>query len=403
MFSELLSHRCAELLSVFGKLGGKMKKSIDMEPKRDSLSRRTVLESGIQATVCATLQTLRAQNGSSGASAVIPRKPYPDGRPDSPLRLDATDSGPIIRSGQGPAKCDYLGAREAICFRFRETYYLHYDGAGPTGWRACLAVSRDLQHWDLKGPVLDLGNPGEDDAGTASSPWTVFDGHWWHMFYVGCRTTSAPPDRIPRVPYFTLVARSRHPQGPWIKQRDVDPFRTKPGTYYADTASPGQIVQQDGEYLMFFSAAAFWEQPKRRLLRTLSIARTKNLDGAWDIDPMPALPPEHQIENSALYFEPTSSLWYLFTNHIGLDEQGEYTESIWVYWSRDLTRWNPEQRAVVLDQSNCKWSKRCVGMPSVVRVGNRLALFYDSSSTHTGNMGRDIGLAWLNLPLKTPQ
>ena len=323
-------------------------------------SRRTILRRALYSTVTPLL----AQ--------------YPDGRPDSPLRLDATDSGPIIRSGQGPAKCDYLGAREAICFRFRETYYLHYDGAGPTGWRACLAVSRDLQHWDLKGPVLDLGNPGEDDAGTASSPWTVFDGHWWHMFYVGCRTTSAPPDRIPRVPYFTLVARSRHPQGPWIKQRDVDPFRTKPGTYYADTASPGQIVQQDGEYLMFFSAAAFWEQPKRRLLRTLSIARTKNLDGAWDIDPMPALPPEHQIENSALYFEP-SSLWFLFTNHIGLDEQGEYTESIWVYWSRDLTRWNPEQRAVVLDQSNCKWSKRCVGMPSVVPCGQR---WHSSTTLH---------------------
>jgi predicted GH43/DUF377 family glycosyl hydrolase len=314
--------------------------------------------------------------------------------------MEAKDFGRIIQHGHGTAGCDYLGAREAICFRAGDTYYLHYDGAGPTGWRACLAVSRDLRHWKLKGPVLDLGEPGADDAGTASSPWTVFDGKWWHMFYVGSRTTTPAPNRIPAVPYFTLAAKSLHPEGPWVKQKEVVPFRTKPGTYYADTASPGQIVKQGDEYLMFFSAAAFTDEPKKRLLRTLSIARTRNLDGEWTIDPEPALPPEQQIENSALYFEPSNQTWFLFTNHIGLDEEGEYTESIWVYWSHDLNRWNAEQRAVVLDRANCRWSKRCIGMPSVVPVDRQLALFYDASTTTSGNMGRDVGMAWLSLPLK---
>jgi hypothetical protein len=263
-------------------------------------------------------------------------------------------------------------------------------------------VSRDLEHWDLKGPVLDLGEPGDDDAGTASSPWVVFDGKWWHMFYVGSRTTSPPPNRIPAVPYFTLAARSLHPQGPWTKQRGLVPFRTKPGTYYADTASPGQIVKHGEEYLMFFSAAAFTDQRKKRLLRTLSIARTKNLDGEWTVDSLPALPPEHQVENSALYFESSNGTWFLFTNHIGLDSAGEYTESIRAYWSVDVNHWNPEQRAVVLDRTNCAWSKRCIGMPSVVPVGGRLAIFYDASTTVSSNMGRDVGMAWLKLPMKVP-
>lgn len=122
---------------------------------------------------------------------------YPDGRPATRTRLEATGARSLIQHGHGPQQSDYLGAREAICFRFGNTYYLHYDGAGPTGWRACLAISRDLKQWKLKGPVLDLGAPGEDDAGTASSPWTVFDGSWQHMFYVGSRTTTAPPNRIP--------------------------------------------------------------------------------------------------------------------------------------------------------------------------------------------------------------
>ena len=361
-----------------------------------------IVGSALHAAVCSTLRAAQKDASTGSAPNVAMRRSYPDGRPAARLRLNATDYGPIIRHGEGPAKCDYLGSREAICFRVDGTYYLHYDGAGPTGWRACLAVSRDLRHWELKGPVLDLGEVGQDDAGTASSPWTVFDGKQWHMFYVGSRTTSAAPNRIPAVPYFTLAAKSLHPEGPWQKQRNVVPFRTEPGTYFADTVSPGQIVEHDGEYLMFFSAAAFRNQRTRRLLRTLSIARTKDLDGTWEIDPQPALPPEQQIENSALYYEPSNQTWFLFTNHIGLDEQGEYTESVWAYWSRDLNHWNPERRAIVLDQTNCKWSKRCIGMPSVVSVGGRLALFYDASGTHAGDMGRDIGLAWLSLPLQAP-
>ncbi len=370
---------------------------------RGVLSRRRILHAALGAPASVTLGTLFAADSTIAAAVnATPRQSYPDGRPTATLRLAAVDHGPIIQHGSGPAGCDYLGAREAICFKFGGTYYLHYDGAGPTGWRACLAVSHDLQHWNLKGPVLDLGDPGTDDAGTASSPWTVFDGTWWHMFYVGCRTTTPAPDRIPAVPYFTLAAKSLHPQGPWTKQRDLVPFRTKSGTYYADTASPGQIVKQGDEYLMFFSAAAFTDAPKQRLLRTLSIARTKNLDGEWAIDLQPALPPEQQIENSALYFEPANRTWFLFTNHIGLDEDGEYTESIWVYWSNGLNRWNAEQRAVVLDRTNCAWSKRCIGMPSVVPVVRRLALFYDASTTKSANMGRDVGMAWLDLPLKAP-
>jgi predicted GH43/DUF377 family glycosyl hydrolase len=103
-----------------------------------------------------------------------------------------------------------------------------------------------------------------------------------------------------------------------------------------------------------------------------------------------------------LYFEPSNQTWFLFTNHIGLDEDGEYAESIWVYWSPDLNRWDAEHRAVVLDRTNCTWSKRCIGMPSVVSVGKQLALFYDASTTRSGNMGRDVGMAWLDLPLKVP-
>jgi hypothetical protein len=180
-------------------------------------SRRTFCQALAACTVASASGLARGSFLFPGEDFSAPAS-YLDGRPATTLRMDATDSGPILRHGSGPNRCDTLGAREAICFKAGDTYYLHYDGAGPKGWLACLATSKDLHHWDLKGPILDFGAPGERDSASASSPWTVFDGEWWHMFYVGCQKTSPPPALIPSTPYYTLAAKSRHPDGPWISR-----------------------------------------------------------------------------------------------------------------------------------------------------------------------------------------
>jgi predicted GH43/DUF377 family glycosyl hydrolase len=319
---------------------------------------------------------------------------YEDHRPEAKLRIEARDQGVVLKHGDGPGQCDVYGAREAIVFQADGRFYLHYDGAGPKGWLACLATSDDLVHWTKKGPVLDLGKPGEDDSASAASPWVYFDGKTWHMFYLGTPNVTPPPDRIPSFPYLTMKARSQSPAGPWEKQKDVIPFRTKPGTYYADTASPGHIVKHGDEHLMFFSGS---------MKRTLGIARTKDLDKPWTIDPQPIVSPEEQIENSSLYFEPTNKTWFLFTNHIGIERGSEYTDAVWVYWTKDLNRWDAARKAVVLDGKNCTWSKKCIGMPSVAKVGRKLAVLYDAPGGESiSHMQRDIGLAWLPLPLVPP-
>ena len=318
---------------------------------------------------------------------------YPDGRPSATLRIEAKDQGVVLKHGDGPGQCDILGARDVWVYEAGGIYYMNYDGAGPKGWLCCLATSTNLVDWTKKGPVLDFGKPGEDDSASASYGVTFFGGKVWHMFYLGTPNVSPAPDLIPSFPYLTMKAKSDGPAGPWIKQKDVIPFRTKSGTYYKDTASPGHVVRQGSEYLMFFSAS---------MKRTIGIARTKDLDGPWAIDPQPIVSPEEQIENSSLYFEPSNKTWFLFTNHIGLDG-GEYTDAVWVYWSKEVNAWDAKAKAVVLDGKNCPWSKKCIGMPSVVVVGKRLAVFYDApGGTSTDNMKRDVGLAWLELPLTPP-
>ena len=67
-------------------------------------------------------------------STVLAEPPkYRDGRPAATLRMNAKDHGVVLRHGDGPDKCDILGARDVWVFEADGTYYMHYDAAGPKG------------------------------------------------------------------------------------------------------------------------------------------------------------------------------------------------------------------------------------------------------------------------------
>jgi hypothetical protein len=120
-------------------------------------------EPGIMG-VCVVLAGLLAAQAAWAAelTSTVQARTYRDGRPAAHLRMEAQDQGVILKHGDGPDQCDMLGAREALIFEEKGAYHLFYDGAGPKGWRACLATSKDLKTWEKKGPVLDLGAAGED-------------------------------------------------------------------------------------------------------------------------------------------------------------------------------------------------------------------------------------------------
>lgn len=92
--------------------------------------------------------------------------------------------------------------------------------------------------------------------------------------------------------------------------------------------------------------------------------------------------------------------WFLFTNHIGIEGGSEFTDGVWVYWTKDPNQWDPADKAVVLDGSNCTWSRKCIGMPTVTAGGDKLYLFYDAAGgDSTSHMRRSLGMATLQLPL----
>ncbi len=328
-------------------------------------------------------------------------------------------------------KWDGGGCREAILNKVDDVYYLNYDAAMPgkrenSYWNAFQAKSTDLIHWEKLGPNLltsalthpDSSRDVYKDFCSASSPWSRYENGTWYHYYLGADHSS--PEGIPSFQYSTMLATSKTLHGMWDKHCENEGCEKhvcfnvgKAGSWDDCTASPGEVLinpkweknpETEKKYIMFYSGSC-----KGETKRSVGIAKTDNLstcddfdkeDGNfWIKDPDPVIPPEDDIENTSIFFEESSGLYWMFTNHI---YNNSYTDSVWVYWSDDLEKWNPANKAIVIDSSVSSWAKGAIGMPAVIKKDeNTLALLYDAvKGNGTGHLDRHIGLAEIKLPIK---
>jgi hypothetical protein len=337
--------------------------------------------------------------------ALLPRGAYASAPLDPPLPYFGRvhDTGIIVPFGDGkcPGNCDYLGARDTFAwvdpFDPQWPYKMTYDGSGPSGWLSSMAVSNDptLRNWTKRGTVLELGPAGGVDSKSASYLTALYDPthKQWVGYYLGTNQTSPPPGDVPIAPYYTLLATAPSSAGPWSQRHGVPVF---------PAGSPGIVIPSPEN-------ASEWWQFCTGCGASIGIARTADLYGTWE--PFLGLISD-PVENTALYYEQSNQLWFLFTNHVGPDAQGmAFDDAIWVYWSDSLTSWPASQKAVVLNRTNViepAFQVGRVGLPTLLKVpGNdaQLALIYDGGGTRNDvsyNENCSIALAWLDLPLQPP-
>jgi predicted GH43/DUF377 family glycosyl hydrolase len=336
---------------------------------------------------------------------IVPTQPvvYSDGRVSTSLRLPATDYGIVLPYGTAPDGADAVGARDVFVYQAGSTYYMTYDGAPQTGsWNTVLASSTDLTAWTVHGNIMPLGNVGDPDSNCVCYGTTYFDGSLYHMYYTTSTSGSTSPP-VPYPNYQTMSASAPTPQGPWAKGGALTFDASANGK---DGITPGQLVTYNGQYLQFVSTGT--KQANESWARTIGIARAASPSGPWTLDTAPALPPSEQLENAVVWYQQSTGTWFLFANHVGIKNGIEIDDADWVYWSQDPTHWDTANKAVVMDSTASSWSKNVIGIPSVIQIGDRLALLYDGDRSPAqrtgleGNLNRDVGLAWIQLPIKAP-
>lgn len=314
-------------------------------------------------------------------------------------------------------------------------YYLFYDGAKPgktptSYWTICCARSLDLLNWEKVGPSIfasAITHPESNkdtykDFCGVCSPWDFYADGKWHRFYLGADACNE--EGVPSPHYYTLYAQGDTLEGPWKKRCEEEGgnkhicFPTSPEGAWDDlTVSPGEVLinpkwEKDKEnqkkYLMIYSGSCGKGTVVGK--RSLGIARTNDLTIAddydketgnfWEKDKNPIIPPEHDVENSTVYFEEETGTYYVFTNHI---YGNAYTDAVWVYWTKDLDCWDPENKALVFDGTMGNWANGAIGFPSVIKKDNKtLYMFYDAvNGDGVGHLDRHIGVCEIALPIKT--
>lgn len=349
------------------------------------------------------------------------------------------DQGVVIRQSKPGETYYWLDGkviRQAVLLRDEPQgrFLLYYDALGPeaTSTTLMLAESTDLTSWKKLGPmqvpvVFECPSADYHDfsnyLGTCS-PWFIEEDGVFYMF----NTSDTGPNGIfAPMPYYITLSTGPSLAGPWRKESLLPgqgkhvAIPTRPGTYYSDTACAGSVIvnpawqgpgdTQNRKYMMFFSTASYQGNPgdPNSLVRGVGIARTDDLTAAddydklegnfWEPDPAPIIPLQDDVENATLFHDDSVGKWYLFVNHI--DPSNSYTDAIWMYWTDDPNHWDAGNKAEVLSSRNCSWTHGAIGMPSVLRVGDRLAMMYDGSvNGDTSHFNRDIALAYIDLPLR---
>lgn len=346
------------------------------------------------------------------------------------------DQGVVLRRselGEPYYFADAACIREPMIFRDKDRYLLYYDAGGPelVFSAMMLAESTDLIHWHKLGPA-QVPSWMEDPSGDnnqypdylgAGSPWIFEENGTYYMYNT---SGTGKKGQFAPLPYYTTLCTSDSLAGPWCKAsiKEGKPKRVsiylRPDSWYSDTACAGSVIEnpdwkgeENKRYMMFFSAASFRNLDKSdsmSLGRGIGIARTSNLGvgddydnpegNFWQVDEEPVIPLEEDVENAVLWFEEETGLWYMFVNHI--HSSNEYTDAVWVYWTDNPNHWNTENKAEVISSDTCSWTHGAIGMATVVRVEDRLAMVYDANSAgDNSHFGRDIALAYLKLPLST--
>jgi len=139
------------------------------------------------------------------------------------------------------------GVEDPRLVQFGDTYYLTYTGYNKKDAQLCLAISRDLVHWDRKGVIIPA-NKGNWNVKWTKSGAIVpekIDGKYW-MYFLG--TTPDNKDQAGLAFSTDLLH--------WTEATQVPALPVRPGRFDSRVAEPGPppIVTPAGIVLVYNGA-----------------------------------------------------------------------------------------------------------------------------------------------------
>ena len=220
-------------------------------------------------------------------------------------------------------------------------------------------------------PVLDLGPIGSFDDCGATAFSIVRDGASEHLYYQGWQRT----ERIPYLLFTGLATRRedqagfvKHSRTPILDRTDDDPFLR--GAPY--------VIREGDRFRMWYVSTRHWVSDEHGVHYHVEIRHAVSPDGVnWEADRSPCVSPEGDGEYavgrpSVLFDSGLYRMWYSIRSFKEPYRIG-YAES------EDGLEWTRLDSLAGIERSAEGWDSEMICYPQVVRIGDRLLMFYNGN------------------------
>jgi predicted GH43/DUF377 family glycosyl hydrolase len=220
-------------------------------------------------------------------------------------------------------------------------------------------------------PVLDVGDLGTFDDSGANAFSIVTNGVQKHLYYQGWQRTEVAPHLI-----FSGLATDdgsgrgfkKHSRTPILDRTEDDPFIR---------GAPYVIRQADMSH-MWYSSCRRWLRGEQGIHYEVAIRHATSRDGVhWAADDGPcvslASPDEYAVGRPSVLLEDGKyRMWYSIRSFSEPYRIGYAESSDGVHWTR-------RDSEAGIERSAEGWDSAMICYPQVVRVGQRLLMFYNGN------------------------
>jgi predicted GH43/DUF377 family glycosyl hydrolase len=226
-------------------------------------------------------------------------------------------------------------------------------------------------------PILECGRPGTFDADGVMPSSIVRHGSALYLYYSGWSRLGG------RAPYnnATGLAISRDGgatferafEGPILDRAPREPW----------SATSPTVLRDGGTWHMWYSSGTDWVEIEGKLEHVYVLKYAHSEDGIeWTrtnraVIPQ-RLPMESQTKPAVIRIAGQYHMWFCYRGAHAFRTTGE-TYRIGYAWSYDLMTWSRDDAAAGIDVSASGWDAQMICYPEVVRVDDRVLLFYNGN------------------------
>jgi hypothetical protein len=234
-------------------------------------------------------------------------------------------------------------------------------------------------------PVLDRGLPGTFDADGVMPSCVLRDGERILMYYSGwCRLGG-------KAPYNNATGLAESFDGGITFRRVFDgPILDRAPREPWSATSPA-VIRDDGRWHMWYSSGTGWLDVDSKLEHVYVLTHATSDDGVyWSRRGEPILPSarpdESQTRPTVIRFGDRWHMWYCYRGSKDFRSTGE-TYRIGYAWSADLRIWTRDDESAGIQLSPTGWDSQMICYPEVVRVDDRILLFYNGNGFGENGFG----------------